>query len=231
MFEYFSFDAASRHPSSLPLRHNDLYSPALSPTSSCFASPTMLDEGHHQADLPITDLSITELSQRFSQQKLCNDSGHFTTSPLHEPASLADDVSDALGHLPRPSRPSYSRGSTYSPRPYSPSARSRRQVNVRLQCDDSHLRDIRALVARMVSNEEQCALFVSPSPTESVSSTSSEQEDEGYDSLSEGDARRDSGLVRGSHLAYRRSGNGIPLNASVSKSARQRRTAKRISRV
>ncbi|KAK4945079.1 hypothetical protein LTR28_008112 [Elasticomyces elasticus] len=225
MFEYFSFDPASRHPSSLPLCHNDPYPPALSPTSSCFASPSMLEETHHQADL-----SITELSQRFSQQKLCNDSSQSTTPPFHEPASLADDVSNPLAHLSRPSRPSYSRGTTYSPRPYSPSARSRRQVNVRLQCEDSHLRDIRALVARMVSNEEQCALFVSPSPTESVSSTSSEQEDEGYDSLSEGDARRDSGLVRASHLAYRRSGNGITLNASVSKGARQRRNAKRISR-
>lgn len=106
---------------------------------------------------------------------------------------------------------------------YFASLRAQRQHSTRLQCDAQHVRDISALVERMVDSGEQCNFCSSPARTDD--SGVGEDADEAADATVKS-ARGSGGAVvegRGATLRYRRSGDVLNLQGCVAKSVRIRK--------
>lgn len=213
MFENYSVATASRHPSSLPCNDNydDFVAPpvdARSIAQRAFA---------HQ-------LSITQLSQRFGEQRLHQDAPlSIRSDPF---ASIRDTPSDLdADFLDLPSPRSYVGSMAPSKR------RSRRQEGVRMLCDPAHLRSIQEMVDKMIQNQDQCAVSPSRSLHFEDDSPSRVEDDEGYNSLEEVSVRSNSSSSSSSScgLSYRRSADMTTTGACVSKTLRQRRSRNRRS--
>ncbi|KAI5246911.1 hypothetical protein E4T47_02381 [Aureobasidium subglaciale] len=151
--------------------------------------------------------SIAQLSLQFSEMRYTSQpffhSQNQQTKRKHELDSALEPV-DYVGSL-CPSR-----------------RRAQRQHGGRMLCDPSHLRNIQAMVDRMVQSGDQCA--VSPSRASSVETKPLPAEDEGYSSLD--DKRRQGSISSissagssGSALSFRRSADSI-TGACVSKQVR-----------
>jgi len=213
MFQNFSFQAASRHPSDLELERAYMN---VSPTSSPWPLP-------HPAEP--SAVTIGELSQRFSEHTIEID-------PNYQRTSYFD--------LPTPPTPSHDRytqdvDSAYSSRRtsyvhvsyngLSPAAiRLQRQTNVRLQCNTSHVKDISSLVERMMDKGEQCRICTRPRSKDSLSATSSD-DDEGHTKSRQSSISERPTVT----LKYRRSGERLSGQTCVSKSVRLRKTKSRKS--
>jgi len=78
---------------------------------------------------------------------------------------------------------SRSRSRTTPARSYSPISRSQRQSNTRMLCaSQHHAKDIAALVSRMVSSSDQCAVVAPPDSLPRNMASDEEADDEGYTS-------------------------------------------------
>ena len=78
---------------------------------------------------------------------------------------------------------SRSRSRTAAARSYSPTSRSQRQSNTRMLCaSQHHAKDIAALVSRMVSFSDQCAVVAPPDSLPRNMASDEEADDEGYTS-------------------------------------------------
>ncbi|GAB7353246.1 hypothetical protein MBLNU459_g3756t1 [Dothideomycetes sp. NU459] len=206
MFGNYSVATASRHPSSLPC--NDDYETFDAPPvdARCVAQNTFARQ-----------LSITQLSQRFSEQRLHQDTPFsIRSNPF---ASSCDASSDADFSEP------------LSPRSYvgsmAPSKRrTRRQEGVRMLCDPAHLRSIQEMVDRMIQTEDQCAVVSSRAMSLGGESLPTSEDDEGYNSLEDASTRSNSSSSS-CGLSYRRSADMSVTGACISKNVRQRRTRNR----
>jgi len=156
MFGDYSVATASRHPSSLPCRED-------------FISGPHHESPRNYATVCPRYISISQLSQRFSEQRLQQDAALNIRS---EPSERSNDT-DSVEALAR----SYIGSAVPSRR------RQRRQQGVRMLCDLSHLRNIQDMVERMVQSKDQCA--VSPSPGIGIEGECyiDAKVDEGYSSL------------------------------------------------
>lgn len=210
MFTDYIITTASRHPSSLPCRED------LSP------SPAYIQQvpAHNQTRAFPRHMSISQLAQRFSEQRL-----HHGSSPdVRSDPFQADPMQSA-----KLVEPFYVGGATASAK------RTQRQQGVRLLCDPSHLRSIQDMVERMVHEEEQCSV----APPRKISDLPDPKDDEGYSSLEDNVILTRQGSVSSLSSSsscsldrqYKRSSNISKSGASVAKSARVRKTRKSVPRV
>lgn len=211
MFRNFSFDNAARHPSGTGRayhHHHDAYS-IMPPTSS----PAPL---YHLPDQAAT--SITELVQQFSAHTL-HVTPRCSTSSLQSlyfdpPTPTSDKASSTSSS---DSESSSRRSSTLSTSSdYFSSRRAQRQLSTRLQCDAAHVRDISALVERMIDAGEHCRV---------AAATAEHGLDEG--AAARGRSGRPGAAPppagKGHSLRYRRSRDALNMQGCVSKSVRIRK--------
>lgn len=181
---------------------------------------------------PPPRMSVTDLAAHFASQRIrttsqiCYDSCEpYANNDGDEAGWSIPSIEDADDNNSN----RLSRSRTFPTRPQSPSRRAQRQLNTRLLCSTSHLRDIAALVEGMVESNDQCCISTSGSSLLS-------HEDEGYSSDSNDNDHEMAGMPasRRSSAAtvkYRRSsdykGMGV---ACVSKNVRlrKRETARRV---
>lgn len=163
MFDDYAIATASRHPSSLPCR--DMFG----------RSTTTM---HHDATRAIPrHLSISQLSQQFSEQRLYQDAALCVRSEPSK-ACYANDTDS-------------SPTSAYVGCAIPSKRRAKRQQGVRMLCDPSHLRSIQEMVERMVRSEDQCAVSAPQDIVVEDDGLPNPKEDEGYSSL-EDDGRQGS---------------------------------------
>lgn len=164
MFRPFSFDAPPRQPS--PACALDRTAASVEPKT--IAAP--------QPRLPTPPpCSVNDLVRTLNQQNLrvvVDTPFSRPCEPLTPPSDDACDVAFPAEQLARPPPLSTARLDCAI-------MRRQRQANTRLQCSPSHIRDISALVEKMIEAEEQCnlcehkpAMPSSPPPSD---------EDEGVD--------------------------------------------------
>lgn len=209
MFQNFSFDAASRHPSDFALERAYM---DISPTSSPWPLPSRANP---------TAMTIGELSQRFSAHSIEVDPSYQRTSYFEPATSPSDQYPQEVDSAYSSRRTSYAH--IYNG--LSPAAlRLQRQANVRLQCNTSHVKDISSLVERMMAEGEQCRICTRPRSKDGLSATSSDDEDE------RAEPRRSSSSDNPAFtLKYRRSGERLGGQACVSKTVRLRKIKSRRS--
>lgn len=166
-------------------------------------------------------MSITQLSQQFSEQRLHQDASLYVRS---EPCE--NSYNDSIAPPTWPLGKSYI-GSTPSKR------REQRQNGVRMLCDGLHLRNIQEMVEKMVRAEDQCVV-VAPPQTMSVGDDGlpDPQDDEGYSSLEDNTAAARQGSASSSSscdvdVQYKRSWDLSRTGASVSKSVKVRKARSR----
>lgn len=209
MFGDYSVATASRHPSSLPCNDNYEAFGAPQVDALCIAQRAFASQ-----------LSITQLSQRFSEQRLHQDA---PLSIRSDPFASASSDTDA-DFLDLPSPRSYVGSLGFSRK------RSRRQEGVRMLCDPAHLRSIQEMVEKMIQNQDQCAVSSPRSFSLGDEPLTGTEDDEGYNSLEEASTRSNSSASSSScGLSYRRSADMSITGACVSKTLRQRRPRSRPS--
>lgn len=209
MFGNYSVATASRHPSSLPC--NDDYEDFGAPHVDVRCIVPKQFSGQ---------MSITQLAQRFSEQRLHSDA---TLSIRSDPFAMMCDTSSDAGFDDLPSPRSYIGSMQPSRR------RTRRQEGVRMLCDPAHLRSIQEMVDRMIQTEDQCAVRSTRSVSLTEDQSPNSEDDEGYNSLEHATARSNSSSSASSNsgLSYRRSADMSITGACVSKKLRQRRARNR----
>jgi len=220
MFDNYSVATASRHPSSIPCR--DLTFPYCD-------SPR---------DFPRTasrHISISQLSQRFSEQQLHHDAmPHVRSEPCT--TSKMDRRGSSFADGP---------GGTHVGTATASSRRLQRQVGVRMLCDASHLRSIQEMVGRMVHSESQCVVTHTRTDSFGEKDVADAKYDEGYSSLEDNSLTKRSSTSSPSistlssscsllstscntNTPYRRSSDLLSTTgASVSKKPRMLRIRKR----
>ncbi|EOD51972.1 hypothetical protein GTA08_BOTSDO09592 [Neofusicoccum parvum] len=201
MFESFSFQAASRHPSDLDADDYAYPDLSISPTSSPMSEPSFAE----------STMSVAELSRRFGAQNIGHDLYQAPASPFELPAPWAD-------HDDWTSTSASSPTSSYFPEDAFPdpsTIRARRQAHMQLQCDAAHRHDISSLVKKMIESGDQCKL--APRNDSVVSSDCGDDDDEAYEL-----PRSNSSPAVSQNLRYRRSGE-VLSTAAVSKNIRFRR--------
>ncbi|KAF2865111.1 hypothetical protein BDV95DRAFT_587336 [Massariosphaeria phaeospora] len=167
LFRDFSFEPASRLP--LSVHEAERVAMNVSPTSPPpFAPP------RRHARLPTPPpCPVGELAQRMTL--------HLEIDPQYQVASAyepltppSDDICFHTEALERCQPPFYSHIS-------SAIVRMQRQATTRKQTSPSHMKDLAALVEKMIEDEEQCNICDSKSRTPSTSSASDMDGDEGID--------------------------------------------------
>ncbi|KAF4301914.1 hypothetical protein GTA08_BOTSDO09592 [Botryosphaeria dothidea] len=202
MFESFSFQAASRHPSSLDHDDDDYHyhDLSISPTSSPVSEQLE------------SSMSVAELSRRFGAQNIGTDLYQTPASPFELPAPWTDHDDWTLTSASSPT-------SSYFPEDAFPdpaTIRARRQAHTQLQCSEAHMRDISSLVQKMIESGDQCKLATRNDSVVS-SDCGDDDDDEGYEM-----PRSNSSPAISKSLRYRRSGE-VLSTAAVSKNIRFRR--------
>ncbi|KAF2100881.1 hypothetical protein NA57DRAFT_54954 [Rhizodiscina lignyota] len=160
LFEAFSFSPSERHPSSLS-HHILQVSPMSTPTSAY--EPVPASRRH--------SLAISELSHKFSEQNISK-----PPSSIPPPSYFDIPVSPSAAPAVRQSSPPRDR--SWSPplgggyrRLSAAAIRAQRQANIRLLSDQSHLRELSALVEQMVDSGSQCRVCTSTSSSTATSPT------------------------------------------------------------
>ncbi|ORY16647.1 hypothetical protein BCR34DRAFT_622341 [Clohesyomyces aquaticus] len=224
LFRDFSFEAASRHPSTAA-HEAERAQMNVSPTSIPFATPPPSAPARLPTPPPCT---MGELAQRFHQQSLRVNTNSFYHSsypsywtpacfevPLTPPG---DDCSFSAQQSPYPALSSTE-------------LRQQRQANTRMQCSSTHIKDISMLVQRMVDDRDQCLIRDSKSPSTSPSSSPSpsmsSNYDEGVDMAYSPTGADELPLFP---LKFRRSGERLHGQAMVSRSVRMRKKSKVMKR-
>lgn len=154
-------------------------------------------------------MTIGDLSRQFSEQRLSAGS-YEQLSASADAYTPADD------------------GLSYMESPYAnltaPMLRTRRQAATRLQCDPAHLRDISALVEKMVDRGDQCAVSSpqfgpSSSSSSKFSDVDADVDDDEIKTL--GSSRRTSASVSSSYTGkLSTTADGCPSSSGVSKRVR-----------
>jgi len=171
-FGDYSIEVASCHPSSLSHYKDNVFS-----TSDPFATPGPLSPRDTRTSYPIEFANMTNLAREFGLQSLdtsnstsdCND--HYVVSSQQQ-----------YSQPPSPSRPAASSSLRALP---CWKRRAQRQRDIHMQADPSHLRSIRELVERMVSDGDQCETTHGSRPTAIVTTTPSVPLTEGDEEDSE----------------------------------------------
>ncbi|KAK8239278.1 hypothetical protein HDK77DRAFT_448164 [Phyllosticta capitalensis] len=211
MFENFSFEAASRHPSSLDADDCDpFWATCMSPTSSPddFAHDFSLDPRSDPTP------SVEDLSWRFARQNIRSQPSSFCLDEpdWHRASSTTSSTSSSPLSADFPDVSSFR----------SPAhIRNRRQAHMALQCDSTHMRDIADLVKKMVDEGDQCVLTTrNDSIFSSASSTTSS------DDVEPCDLAHKPSVPLPHPLRYKRSGDStFRGSAAVSKDLRFRKRA------
>ncbi|KAF1808455.1 hypothetical protein P152DRAFT_477245 [Eremomyces bilateralis CBS 781.70] len=163
MFDNYSLRTASRHPS----QPTGPY-PSVSPTST--------PESYGAQHRAINDLTHQLDTSHLADQSPTTSYFDFDTPP---PYNYPTNPSPTSSHAP--DDPAPSQLANYFETDYR-ALRAQRQAASRLQCSTRHLREISALVTRMVESGEQCCLF---SPSSSCAAADpAEPIDEGSEVLS-----------------------------------------------
>ncbi|KAF2258434.1 hypothetical protein CC78DRAFT_537809 [Lojkania enalia] len=217
IFGDFSFEAAARQPPSVYEAERAAMNVSPTTTTALALSPL-------PARLPTPPpCSIGELAHRFNQHSLRVevDPAYCRPAYFYEPLTPPSDELAFHTSFPEPThQPSYT---ALSPA----ELRMRRQASTRMQCSQTHIKDISELVRKMIEEGDQCQTCGPKSRTSyslSASSSSSDvDEDEGVDMDYDPPAVRESPLYG---LKFRRSGDRLVGHAAVSKSVRMRKKSK-----
>jgi len=238
MFQSYSFQAASQHPSRFtPLDTQS--SPFTTCASEYFAGSRTPD---YPYGMPSPTLDVDDLASQFSHQNLefnynpRTRQNRMTFFDLPTPPNEANNTHSSYHTSPQspPPQPQSHLDTTSrlpSPRP---PTRSQRQQATRLQCQSHHIQAIRSLASRidrMIDQRDQCAVCsLSPSPTLPPSSTAnaSGEADEMSSSRPLLRSRTSSAAdLAGKALGYRRSGdlrgNGVSKQIRIRKRKSERR--------